>query len=64
MSDLINKFPKKHRQYIKDAYKEYGRYCVVLEFEDGFTRSIGEWTLSDIKDYVKQCIEVDRTTEF
>ena len=61
--DIKNKFPKKHQKYIKDAYKEYDRYCVVLEFEDGFARSIGDFTLSDIKYYVKQCVEVDRNTQ-
>jgi len=62
--DIRDKFPKKFQKYIKDAYKEYDRYSVVIVFEDGFSRSIGGYSLSEIKDYVKQIIEVDRTIEF
>ena len=59
-NDIKSKFPKKHQKYIKDAYKEGDRYSVVLEFEDGFTRSIGEWNFSELKYYVKNIIEVNR----
>lgn len=64
MDNLINKFPKKHQKYIKDAYKEYGRYSVVIEFEDGFSRSIGGWNFKEVKDYTKEIIEVDRNIEY
>lgn len=61
---MINKFPKKHQPYIKDAYKEYGRYSVVIEFSDGFTRSIGGWNFQEVKAYVKDIIEIDRNIEY
>ncbi len=64
MNNLKDKFPKKHQKYIKDAYKEGSRYSVVIEFEDGFTRSIGGWNFAEVKDYVKNIIEVSRTIEF
>lgn len=64
MNNIIDKFPKKHQKYIKDAYKEYNRYSVVIQFEDGFTRSIGGWNFSEVKDYVKQIIETDRNIEY
>lgn len=63
-NEIINKFPKKHQKYIKDAYKEYGRYSVVIIFEDGFARSIGGWNLAEVKYYVKAIIEEDRNIEF
>lgn len=61
---LLKKLPKKHHKYIKDIYKQCGRYSVVICFDDGFTRSIGDSNFSDLKYYVKQIIEVDRKTEF
>lgn len=64
MENLTSKFPKKHQKYIKDAYKENGRYSVVIAFEDGFTRSIGGWNFSEVKDYTKQIIEEDRQIEY
>lgn len=60
---IKDKFPKKHQKYIKEAYKEYGRYSVVIEFEDGFSRSIGGWNLSEVKAYAKEIIEVNRYYE-
>ncbi len=62
--NIKDKFPKKHQKYITDAYKEFNRYSVVIQFEDGFTRSIGGWNFAEVKDYVKQIIEVDRRIEF
>lgn len=59
-----DKFPKKHQKYIKDAYKEYDRYCVVITFEDGFSRSIGGWNFAEVKAYVKDIIEEDRNIEY
>ncbi len=64
MTNLKDKFPKKHQKYITDAYKEGNRYSVAIRFEDGFTRSIGGWNFSEVKDYVKNIIEVNRTIEF
>ena len=61
---LLNKIPKKHHKYIVDIYKEYGRYSVVLKWEDGFTRSIGEWNFTELKYMIKELVEVDRNTEF
>lgn len=63
-NNIIDKFPKKYHKFIKDAYKEYNRYSVVIKFDDGFTRSIGGWNLKEVKDYVKAIIEEDRTIEF
>ena len=63
-NNLLNKLPKKHQKYIKDIYKECGRYSAVIEFEDGFTRSIGEWNFTDFKAYIKEVIEVNRNAEF
>lgn len=60
---LLNKLPKKWHKYIKDIYKEYGRYSVVIEFEDGFARSIGDTNFSELKDYIRMIIEEDRKTE-
>lgn len=62
--DLLNKLPKKHHKYIKDIYKECGRYSVVIEFEDGFTRSIGDTNFSEIKWMVKEIIEENRNASF
>lgn len=64
MNSIKDKFPKKHQSYITDAYKEYGRYSVVIKFEDGFARSIGGWNLSEVKAYVKDIIENDRNIEY
>lgn len=61
---LLNKLPKKYHKYIIDIYKEYGRYSVVLKWEDGFTRSIGEWNFTELKYMIKELVEVDRNTEF
>ncbi len=60
---LLNKLPKKWHRFIKDVYKEYGRYSAVIVFEDGFSRSIGEYTFKDFKDYIKMVIEEDRNAE-
>lgn len=64
MNNLLNKLPKKHHKYIKDIYKECGRYSVVIEFEDGFTRSIGDTNFNEIKWMVKEIIEEDRNASF
>ena len=64
MENIREKFPKKHQKYIKDVYKEDRRYSVVIEFEDGFTRSIGGWNFGEVKAYVKDIVEVDRNTEY
>lgn len=64
MQNLKDKFPKKHQKYITDAYKEGSRYSVVIRFADGFSRSIGGWNFSEVKEYVKEIIEVDRTVEY
>ena len=47
-----------------NIYNECGRYSVVIEFEDGFTRSIGGWNFSEVKAYVKEIIEVNRNVEW
>lgn len=60
---LLNKLPKKWHKYIKDIYKEYGRYSVVIVFDDGFSRSIGDTNFSELKDYIRMIIEEDRKTE-
>ena len=60
---LLNKLPKKWHLYIKDIYKENSRYSVVIQFEDGFCRSIGDTNFSDLKYYVRLIIEEDRNTE-
>ena len=65
---LLSKFPKKHQPYIIDCGKEVHanrtRYFAVIKFNDGFSRSIGESNLEELKYYIKQIIEVDRTIEF
>lgn len=61
---LLSKLPKKHHKYIVDIYKECGRYSVVLKWEDGFTRSIGEWNFSELKYMIKEIIEINRNAEF
>lgn len=61
---LLNKLPKKHHKYIKYIYKEGNRYSVSITFEDGFTRSIGEWNFSELKYEIKEIIENDRNAEF
>ena len=63
-NELLKKLPKKHHKYIKDLYKECGRYSCVIEFEDGFTRSIGEWSFKELRYMIKEIIEVDRNSEF
>lgn len=61
---LLNKLPKKHHSFIKDIYKEYSRYSVVIEFEDGFQRSIGEWNFKELKYEIKEIIENNRNAQF
>lgn len=61
---LLNKLPKKHQPYITAIYKECGRYSAVIEFEDGFSRSIGEWNFTELKAYIKAIIEENRNTEW
>ena len=61
---LLNKLPKKWHKYIVDIYKEYDRYSVVIKFEDGFCRSIGDTNFTELKYYIKAIIEEDRTIEF
>lgn len=63
-SSLLAKLPKKHHRYIRDIYKQCGRYSVVIEFEDGFTRSIGEWNFAELKAEVKEIVENNRYAEF
>ena len=63
-NNLLNKLPKKWHKYIKDIYKEYNRYSVVIVFEDGFSRSIGDTNFSNLKDYIKAIIDEDRKTEW
>lgn len=63
-TNLLNKLPKKYHSYIKDIYKEGSRYSVVIEFSDGFTRSIGEWNFSELKYEIKEIIENNRKAEF
>lgn len=62
--DLLNKLPKKWHSYIKAIYKEGKRYSVVIGFEDGFTRSIGEWNFTELKYYIKSIIEEDRNIQY
>lgn len=47
--NLRNKLPKKWHKYIKDIYKESKRYSVVIQFEDGFSRSIGDKLVAKYK---------------
>lgn len=61
---LLRKLPKKYHKYIEDIYKEGKRYSVVIKFEDGFSRSIGDTNFSYLKSYVKEIIEVNRYTEW
>lgn len=63
-TSLLNKLPKKHQPYIKYIYKESNRYSCVIVFEDGFTRSIGEWNFSELKYEIKEIIEHDRNAQF
>lgn len=48
----------------KDKTIDGTRYRAVLQWEDGFQRSIGEYTLKDFKDYLKAVLTKDRTTEY
>lgn len=59
----INKLPKKHQSFVKDFYKEGQRYAAVIKFEDGFTRSLGAYSLSEIKYYIKEVVENNRFYE-
>ena len=61
---LLNKIPKKHQKYITDIYKEDKRYSCVIQFEDGFSRSIGGENFSELKMYIKEIIEINRNTEW
>lgn len=63
-TNLLKKLPKKHQPYITDIYKEYGRYSAVIQFDDGFDRSIGEWNFTELKAYIKAIIEENRNTEW
>ena len=48
----------------KDKTVDGTRYRAVLQWEDGFQRSIGEYTLRDFKEYLKEVLTKDRTTEY
>ena len=66
---LYSKLPKKNQvENITDIGKDKTidgtRYRAVIKFDDGFTRSIAEYTLSDFKYYVDVVLNKDRTAEF
>ena len=66
---LFSKLPKKLQvKNITDiGVENHGgerRYHAVIQFDDGFSRSIGEYTLSDFKNYINDVLFVDRNTEY
>lgn len=61
---LLNKLPKKWHKFVKDIYKEGARYSMVIEFEDGFSRSIGDTRFRNLKDYAREIIEENRNAEY
>jgi hypothetical protein len=59
---LFNKLPKKIQveniiDIGKDKTVDGTRYRAVIKFEDGYTRSIAEYTLSDFKYYLKNVLK-------
>ncbi len=66
---LFSKLPKKNQvkniiDIGKDKTIDGTRYRAVIAFEDGFTRSIAEYTLSDFKDYINEVLNKNRNAEF
>ena len=66
---LFGKLPKRNQvKNITDIGKERHadgvRYHAVIQFEDGFSRSIGEYTLADFKSYIDDILHKDRRTEY
>ena len=64
---LFNKLPKKLQvknitDIGKDKTADGTRYRAVITYDDGFTRSIGEYTLADFKDYLENVLK-DRRFE-
>lgn len=65
---LFNKLPKRLQveniiDIGKDKTVDGNRYRAVIKFDDGFTRSIGEYTLADFKDYISAILK-DRNAQF
>ena len=64
---LFNKLPKKLQvenivDIGKDKTIDGTRYRAVVKFNDGFTRSIGDYTMSDFKAYLEGVLK-DRKYE-
>lgn len=64
---LFSKLPKKLQvnnivDIGKDKTLDGTRYRAVIKFEDGYTRSIGEYTLADFKYYLENILK-DRNYE-
>ena len=59
---LFNKLPKKLQvenitDIGKDKTVDGTRYRAVIQFEDGFTRSIGEYSMAEFKDYIEEVLK-------
>lgn len=48
----------------KEKTYEGNRYSAVIEWEDGFQRSISEYTLADFKNYISDVLKKDRKIEY
>lgn len=64
---LFNKLPKRLQvknivDIGKDKTVDGTRYRAVIKFEDGYTRSIGDYTMSDFKTYIEEVLK-DRSYE-
>ena len=66
---LFSKLPQKNQvkniiDIGKDKTTDGTRYRAVIKFDDGFTRSIAEYTLADFKDYIDTVLNKNRNAEF
>lgn len=67
-TNLFNKLPKKLQvpnitDIGKDKTVDGTRYRAVITFDDGFTRSIGDYTLNDFKYYIEQVLKDRRYSQ-
>ena len=65
---LYNKLPKKLQvenitDIGKDKTVDGTRYRAVITFNDGFTRSIGDYTMADFKYYLEQVLKDRRYSQ-
>ena len=66
---LFNKLPKKLQvkniiDIGKEKHADGTRYFAVIQFDDGFQRSIGEYNMKDFKSYIDDILNKNRNIEY